>query len=130
MAGKIPIASKLDRMQTLATQQDELHARIKVLSEEYDALEAEVIREMSDPKLNLERAAGKLCSVTIQRREVPKMKNYDAFITAVRRKGAFHMLERRISVTAWREYSEQNKGRVFPGTESFTKVSLLRSKLG
>lgn len=116
----------IDELQILADRQDELNADLKSLKKIEEAVEIELIHRLVERKT--EGSRGRLCSVTIQRALVPKMGDYDAFIAAVRRRGDFHMLERRIAVLAWREYTLKNK-KPYPGTTQHEKVSLLRSKL-
>lgn len=116
----------IDSLQKLADEQDELNAQLREIKAEEEAIEVELIRRLTERQV--EGSRGKLCSVTIDRKKVPQMDDYDVFIAAVRRRGDFHMLERRISVTAWREYLEQQH-KAYPGTTQHTKVSLHRAKL-
>lgn len=117
----------IDELQLLADKQDELNTELKAVKALEEIIETEIIRRLAERKT--EGSRGKLCSVVIERANVPKMGDYDVFIAAVRRRGDYHMLERRISVTAWREWADHNKGKPYPGTTSFTRVSLHRSKL-
>lgn len=128
---KVPVKERsegalIDSLQHLADEQDEINVRLKELKADETEIEVELIRRFTAQKL--EGGRGTLCSVAIQRVPVPKMDDYDKFIAAVKKRGDFHMLERRIAVLAWREYAEKNK-RPYPGTTQYERVSLLRSKL-
>lgn len=116
----------IDKLQVLDDEQGELNASLRESKAETEKIETELIRRLVARKV--EGSRGTLCSVVIDRKTVPQMDDYDIFIAAVKRKGDFHMLERRISVTAWREFLDMQH-KPYPGTTRHEKVSLHRSKL-
>jgi len=77
-------------------------------------------------KSDLEGARGKLAQASISRSDVPTVKDWPAFEKYVIKSKALDLLQRRVSVEAFRERVGQ--GVQVPGIEIFTKVRLHLSK--
>lgn len=77
------------------------------------------------PKSNLTGVAGKLARATIVPKKLLQVKNWDAFYAYIKRKGAFELLQRRISEGAVRERFDDSKTGL-PGVEEveIKKVSI------
>jgi len=69
-----------------------------------------------------------IVKAVIAESEVPQVKDWDALYKWVARHKAYHMFERRVSVTAWREEIEKRKGTEIPGVVPFNKLRLNISK--
>ena len=113
-------------MEAVRAKIREYEVEIKHLDEHKRALEELVLAQLDD--LGIDKASGAKASVAVSEKTVPTVKDWDAFYTYILRKKAFHLLERRPAVAAWREEVESRKGDLVPGTESFVKRTLnLRS---
>jgi hypothetical protein len=72
-------------------------------------------------------AAGKFYKVQVTTREIPQVKDWNAFYTYITKKKRFDMLQRRTSDTAITEM--WGKGQAVPGVEPFNIVSVSLTKL-
>ena len=72
-------------------------------------------------------AAGKVARVSVVTKDVPQVKDWDAFYKYVSRTKSFDLLQRRLSDAAIKERWE-NKKQV-PGVEAFTVVSVSLNKV-
>lgn len=118
---KLPVGVMIDHLWTIREDIRALEAQVKVLEEEYDTFEERVKHALDEQKLDSGRG-GKATASIIQS-EVPKLEDWDKFITYVRRSGNFQLFERRVSVNAWREVCAKTK-RVPSGTVPFVKRKL------
>ena len=69
----------------------------------------------------LDKASGKLATVSRRTSQVANVVDWDAFYSFIHRHKHYHLLQRRVSDPAWRELMERKP---VPGTEAFTKVTL------
>ena len=109
----------------LQQQREVVRAATKKLDEAKQAkslLEEKILARMKDE--NIDRASGKLASVSIKDTTVGQLVDMEKFARYVKRNNAFELFERRISSTAFREHLEQRGGKPPPGTERFVKRSL------
>jgi K+-sensing histidine kinase KdpD len=95
------------------------------LQAEETALKNELIASIS--KDNATGVAGKLVRVTVVTKPKPQVKDWDAFLTHIRRRGAWDLLQRRPSETAIKARWED--GKTIPGVEVFNVVDLSVNKL-
>lgn len=79
-------------------------------------------------KSEMEGARGKVASVSIGSRLVPAVKDWDEVYKYVKKKGAWDLLQKRMSDVAFRERLEA--GEEIPGVESFNAVTVSCTKLG
>ena len=101
-------------------------AKIKEIKEEITAIEEAIIAQLKD--LGLDQAKGSKASVSVSKKDVANVVDWDKLYTYIGRQKAFHRLQRRVSEAAWREEVESRKGKSLPGVEAFSKTSLnLRS---
>jgi hypothetical protein len=82
---------------------------------------------LSFPRQDLEGARGKLAQVTRSEKPVPKVTDWDALYAHIKKTGAFELLQKRPTESAFAE--RWDAGKSVPGTEKFTKVSLSVSKV-
>lgn len=90
-----------------------------------DDIEAELLVKME--QVGTESCGGAGYSVTIKEEDVPEQTDWETFIPFLLETGNMHLLQRRISTTAWREYN-QIYGEFPPGTHPFAKKSLSFNK--
>ena len=107
------------RQKRLAMQKeiDEVEAEEKALKEH-------IINNL--PKSD-SGAAGKVARVSVVTKDVPQVKDWDAFYKYVSRTKSFDLLQRRLSDAAVKERWE-NKNDI-PGVEAFTVVSVSLNKV-
>jgi len=114
------LGSCVDRLKTLDVKADAIKAQLKVVEDEYRALEAHLIESI--PKEDLQGATGKTARVELDRKPVPTAKDWDKLYAYIKKTGAFDLLHKRLSTTACNERWAAK--RVIPGVESFTVVKL------
>lgn len=117
----MPVGEMIDRLWSVREDIRALEAQAKVLEEEYDALEERVKHALDEQKLDAGR--GDKATASIIEAEVPKLQDWDRFVTWVRRTGNYQLFERRVAVNAWREVCAKTK-RVPSGTVPFVKRKL------
>jgi len=98
------------RLKKKVKAQEEKLAEMKVDLEEVEADIDDLMKEQG-----LTRAAGKLEQVSYSESWVPDITDWDQYYKFIKRTGAFDLLHKRPSVTAWRE--RYNQGKIVPGTE-------------
>ena len=108
------------RQKRLAMQKevDEVEAEEKALKEH-------IIQTL--PKSEASGVAGKVARVTVVTKDVPQVKDWDAFYKYVSRTKSFDLLQRRLSDAAVNERWENKKD--IPGVEAFTVVSVSLNKV-
>ena len=107
------------RQKRLAMQKevDEVEAEEKALKEH-------IIQTL--PKSD-SGAAGQVARVSIVTKDVPQVKDWDAFYKYVSRTKSFDLLQRRLSDAAVKERWDNKKD--IPGVEAFTVVSVSLNKV-
>lgn len=100
----------------------------KVLDElerEEKALKEHIINNL--PKSDASGVSGKLARVTIVKKPIPQVKDWDAFYKYVKRTNGFDLMQRRLSDAAIKERWEE--GKKIPGVESFDVISVSMNKI-
>lgn len=128
--GELPVSGTLgeniDLLHAVRENIRHYEAEIKKLEEQKHAIEEAIQAQMK--AAGLDQARGSLATASVSTKQVANVSDWDKFYTYIGRNKAFHLLQRRVSDTAWREEVESRKGKALPGVEAFTKTSLnLRS---
>jgi uncharacterized protein (DUF1786 family) len=124
MAKTPTLGSLIDQLDRIRNERREISERDKVLKQEYDAVELQVL-EVLDAQ-GLDKATGNKATVSISRVIVATIDDFDALTKYIKRSGNFQLFQRRISDPSFREILA-TKG-VVPGLSPFEKVNLnLRS---
>ena len=92
---------------------------------EEKALKSHIIENL--PKSEASGVAGKLARVTVVTKQVPQVKDWDAFYKYVKKTGSFDMMQKRLSDAAIKERWEA--GKEVPGVEHFNVVSVSINKV-
>lgn len=95
------------------------------IEEEEKALKEHIIQNL--PKSETTGVAGKLARVTVVTKEVPQVKDWDAFYAHVKKTGNFDLMQRRLADKAVQERWEA--GKKVPGVEAFQAVTLSINKV-
>lgn len=85
-----------------------------------DGIEQELLAAMEADGITQVKGGG--LTASIGRSIVPMAKDWPAAYRYIHRHKAFHLLERRVHLTAWRE--EVEGGKAIPGIEPFERVKL------
>lgn len=96
-------------------------ARRKELDQEKRDLENQLLTAMQDAGTEIVR--GSLATVSISQTVKPQIVDIEKLYQFVARKKAFHLFERRIASTAYREMRDQI-GKPIPGLSEFTVTKL------
>lgn len=103
-------------------KRDVAQGHLNEANDKVDAIEQELMESMQADGLSQIKGAG--LTVSIGRSIVPAGKDWTRFLAYVHRHKAYHLLERRIHTTAWREEVEKLKNKPVPGVEAFERVRL------
>ena len=105
----------------LEAQRKKASAALKVNEDEIKALDESLIvylKDSEEERVEIKAGVG----VRLTSSTVPTVKDWDAFYAWIKKNNAFFMLERRPSVTGYRDVLAS--GKAIPGVESFTKIKL------
>lgn len=119
----VDLAYKM-REKRLAFQR-EMEAQLELLKGEENEIEQYIFQTFQ--KQDIEGAKGDLCSASVSRSVVPTVKDWDAVYAYIKKKGAWDLLERRMSRVAYRD--RLDAGEEVPGTEQFVKLALSLRKI-
>lgn len=95
-----------------------LNDEIDALKERQEQLEGELVTAAEAQ--GLERGGGKTSTFKVEPHTVPQVVDWDAVYKYIAKHKFYHLLQRRLSTTAFTELWEQ--GENVPGTEKFTKT--------
>jgi hypothetical protein len=103
--------------------------RNKRLSEQkkVDEIASEETAIENLPKSEASGVAGKLARVTVVTKQVPQVKDWDAFYKYVKKTGSFDLMQKRLTDAAIKERWEA--GKEVPGVEHFNAVSVSINKV-
>lgn len=79
------------------------------------------------PKSEASGVAGKLARVTVVTKQVPQVKDWDAFYKYIKKTGSFDLMQKRLTDAAIKERWEA--GKEVPGVEHFNSVSVSINKV-
>lgn len=105
-------------------QEQELSRKLKPKKEKLDELETQIIEAMKKEKLT--EFGGTGGRLIYNRKAVPTVKDWNELYKYIKKNDAFFLLEKRTSVTAYREILDS--GQTLPGVETFFKESLTLSR--
>lgn len=108
------------RNKRLAMQKD-----VDAVAAEETALKNHIIENL--PKSEASGVAGKLARVTVVTKQIPQVKDWDAFYKYVKKTGSFDLMQKRLTDAAIKERWEA--GKEIPGVEHFNAVSVSINKV-
>lgn len=114
-----------DRLYELRQQRLSVQKEVDKLAAEETFLREHIINTL--PKSEASGIAGKLARVTVVTKQVPQVKDWDAFYKFVKKTGSFDLLQRRLTDQAIKERWEA--GKEVPGVEHFNAVSISLNKV-
>jgi hypothetical protein len=119
------IGAAIDKLYELRNEKANYTTKIREIEEEYKEVEYNLLAFLNEQELST--AKSKLASATVSTSLVPSVTDWDAFYKYILETEALFLLERRPSVTAYRDLLQA--GETIPGTEPFTKTTLSLRKL-
>lgn len=124
---KIPktLGACADRVYELRAKRLAAQKAVDLIEEEEKAIKEHLINNL--PKSEASGVAGKSARVTVVTKEVPQVKDWDAFYKHVKKTGDFDLFQRSISKAAVQARWDMNKK--VPGVESFDAVTLSITKV-
>lgn len=114
-----------DRLYQLRQKRLEMQREVDKVAAEESALNEHIINTL--PKSEASGVAGKLARVTVVTKQIPQVKDWDAFYKYVKKTGQFDLMQRRIAGAAIKERWEA--GKEVPGVEHFNAVSISINKV-
>jgi hypothetical protein len=99
--------------------------KVDEITAEETALKNHIIENL--PKSEASGVAGKLARVTVVTKQVPQVKDWDAFYKYVKKTGSFDLMQKRLTDAAIKERWES--GKEVPGVEHFNAVSVSINKV-
>lgn len=126
MTEKVPmtLGGIIDALANIRDVRRELDKQSNDLKKEYEDLEIQLINKLDAEEMI--QGKGKTATATINKSIVPNIRDWDAFEAYILENDALFMLEKRPSVTAFRDVL--STGDLVPGLEAFEKTRInLRS---
>lgn len=115
-----PTSELINDLHALCDQKRGLSNELKKIEESMREIKSDLISRFLTDKIEV--LASNRASATLTETTVPNITDWDAFHAYCRDNDALYLLERRPSVTAWREL--HNAGETPPGTAPFTKYDI------
>lgn len=114
------LGEMIDELYNLRTKKSELNRQVELITEQYTALEAQVLEELQ--RQGTESARSSLATATVSESVVPNVTDWEAFYQYIIDTRQPYLLERRPSVVIYRDLLQA--GEEVPGVSPFTKTSL------
>jgi len=99
--------------------------KVDEIAAEESALKNHIIENL--PKSEASGVAGKLARVTVVTKQIPQVKDWDAFYKYIKKTGSFDLMQKRLTDAAIKERWEA--GKEVPGVEHFNAVSVSINKV-
>ena len=114
-----------DRLFQVRAERLTVQKQVEQLMAEESAIKEHLINTL--PKSDASGVSGRLARVTIVTKEIPQVKDWDAFYQYVKKTGSFDLMQRRLTDAAIKERWEE--GKEIPGVEHFHVVSVSINKV-
>lgn len=119
------LAACADKLYELRAKRQAAQKVADEIEAEEKAIKAHIIDNL--PKSEASGVAGKLCRVTAVTKEIPQLKDDEAFFKYVKKTGRFDLMQRRLSDAAIKEIWDA--GKEVPGIAHFNAVTLSINKI-
>lgn len=114
------VGSQIDSMFKLREKKRALEAQVSEIEKQLADAETVLLEQLD--KDGTTKVSGKLATISVTESIVPQVQDWDALYAYLQRKKAWYLLERRPSVTGFRELFQA--GSKIPGVTPFTKRKL------
>jgi len=120
----LPLGTMIDNLWQLRENKRTAEAATKLIEKDIEAAETELLKRLD--KEGMDKATGKMGTISVGEALVGTIEDWDAFTAFVAKSKNFQLIQRRISDVAYRELL--GMGKPVPGIKPFTKRKLnLRS---
>ena len=119
------IGQSIDRLYALREQKRDFNVTLKEIDTEYAEIEHDLLKQLGEQGVSTSKS--KLASATVSESIVPAVEDWDQFYKYILETDSLFMLEKRPSVTAYRDLLQA--GEVIPGVSPFNKITLSLRKL-
>ncbi len=120
----LPLGPMIDNLWQLREDKRKSEAATKLIEKDIEAAETELLERLD--KEGMDKATGRLGTISVGEALVGTIEDWDAFTAFVAKTKNFQLVQRRISDVAYRELL--GMGKPVPGIKPFTKRKLnLRS---
>ena len=120
----LPLGSMIDNLWQLREDKRKSEAATKLIEKDIEVAETELLERLD--KEGMDKATGKLGTISVGEALVGTIEDWDAFTAFLAKTKNFQLVQRRISDVAYRELL--GMGKPVPGIKPFTKRKLnLRS---
>jgi len=119
------MAECADRYYTLQKKRYKAQAAVKVLAEEENALEEWIIVKL--PVSKATGIAGKIARISVDKKEIPQVKDWPKFYAYLHKNKAYDLLNRALNAKAVKE--RWAAGKTVPGTDKFIRKVVSVNKL-
>lgn len=121
MAKKLTtLEARVATLAALRAERDTITTSLRDVEARIDAMQTEVLNSLIDAGVESVRTGN--ATVTVKRTTVPVVEDWPAFDAYVLKHKALDLLQRRVTVSAWRERVEA--GKVVPGVVPFERTDL------
>lgn len=114
------LGAMIDRMAELRAQRRDLTKEVDELTKQMAGLEEMIIAKLDSEDLGSSR--GRTATATISEDVVPQIEDWDQVYEYIKENDAFYLLQRRMTVTVYRELIEA--GGELPGVNPLKKRSI------
>jgi len=114
----------IDRLYEMRAARLEENERFKLMKKAESELVDVILDEF--PKVDLEKASGKLATGSVTGTDVPNVTDWDALEKFIKKNDAFDLLQRRCNTAAFQDRWDDKA--VIPGVEVFRKIGLSLTK--
>lgn len=114
-----------DKLFELRNKRLDMQKEVDKMAAEESALKEHIINTL--PKSEASGVAGKLARVTVVTKQIPQVKDWDAFYKYVKKTGSFDLMQKRLTDAAIKERWEA--GKEVPGVEHFNAISVSINKV-
>lgn len=115
LTGKL--GDMIDQAFALRERKRELEEQVKVIEGEIEGIQEQLLEKLDGEGVTASR--GEKASVSVTKTTVANVTDWDALHEYIRKNKYFHLLQRRVADTSYRELLES--GKKVPGVEPFTK---------
>lgn len=124
----VSIRERIEELCAIQDEYREAKAKADNLKKQLDQQSAMVLHALKDFDSDSAKAAG-FATVSIDRKEVPTVDNWDQLSEFIRKNDALYLFQRRLNASAVRELKETLVDQDVPGISMFTKEQLRITRL-
>jgi hypothetical protein len=126
LQGETPLGTMIDKLAELNGQKTGLTSQLNDLNAEIEDLEFRIRDTMN--AIGIDKASGSTINVAPKTEDYPTFEDSETFLNWAQETGNLHMLQKRLSAPAVREYLSLHEGELPPGLTTFEKFTLSVTK--